>query len=164
MTIFELEKKLINAEDSSVCGNISSFGASIRDISGNNILHYYIMNKKNIKFPVDAFFRLLDSINFDYNANQNKGQKRSPLALSILYNAKDIFNALINRGVNIENPDVNGNTPLFNATMEYKGDDYYITNLLISHADPNRMNKYGVSPFKLAQTIANNNVRELFVK
>ena len=162
MTIIEFEKKLIDADNVSICENIKSFEASTRDSNGNNILNYYIMNKKNINFPIDLFLSLLDSFNFDYDAKQNKGQKRSPLALTILYNEKEMFNALMNRCVDVENPDVNGNTPLFNATMEYKGDSYYIENLLKNHADPNKVNKYNVSPVKLAYTIANTDVRKLF--
>lgn len=88
MTIIEFEKKLIDADNVSICENIKSFEASTRDSNGNNILHYYIMNKKNINFPIDLFLSLLDSFNFDYDAKQNKGQKRSPLALTILYNER----------------------------------------------------------------------------
>ena len=50
MTIIEFEKKLIDADNVSICENIKSFEASTRDSNGNNILHYYIMNKKNINF------------------------------------------------------------------------------------------------------------------
>lgn len=162
MTILDLEKKLIETDNINIFEGLESIDSSSKDGSGNNILHYFIKNRKYIKIPVNEFFKMLDTLEFNYNEKQSKGQKRSPLALSILFNEKDIFKALLDRNVDIDNADVNGNTPLVNAIMEYRGDEYFVTNLLCYNADPNKANNYNISPFKLAHTIANSDVRKYF--
>ena len=56
---------------------------------------------------------------------------------------------------NIEARDANGNTPLSNAVYWFRGDPSLINFLLEKGADKFNENDYGVSPYSLAETIAN---------
>lgn len=163
MKIIELQKILLEKDSTEIKKALNSFDFSKKDNSGNNILHYFIKNREFINISIDDFLNILDEHNFDYNEKQSKNQKRSPLSLTILFDEKDIFNSLLNRNVVVDNEDVNGNTPLFHAVIEYRHDGYFIINLLKHKANPHKVNKYSVSPYKLANTIANTDVRKFFL-
>lgn len=55
----------------------------------------------------------------------------------------------------------NGNTPLWEAVMQYKGDGF-LSNTFENGANPDIENNNGVSPKSLARTIANYDVRRFF--
>ena len=67
----------------------------------------------------------------------------------------EIIKILLHAGSNIEARDANGNTPLSNAVYWFRGDPSLINFLLENGADKFNENDYGVSPYSLAETIAN---------
>jgi uncharacterized protein len=71
---------------------------------------------------------------------------------------------LVEAGADLELRDVFGNTPLWRATMAFKGNGSVIKLLLGAGANPNTENKSGVSPAALANTIGNYNVAQFYEK
>ena len=71
---------------------------------------------------------------------------------------------LVEAGADLELRDVFGNTPLWRATMAFKGNGSVIKLLLGAGANPNTKNKSGVSPVSLANTIGNYNVAQFYEK
>jgi ankyrin repeat protein len=70
--------------------------------------------------------------------------------------------ALLQAGAPVDARDANGNTPLSTAVFESRGRGDLIKLLREHGADPTRANNHGVSPLKLAHTIANFDVRQFF--
>jgi ankyrin repeat protein len=70
--------------------------------------------------------------------------------------------ALLKAGAAVDVPDNFGNSALGRATFNSRGRGDIIHLLLGSGADPNRPNKSGISPLKLAQTIGNYDVKQFF--
>ena len=58
--------------------------------------------------------------------------------------------------------DSNGNTALFRAVFNSKGEGTIIKQLLASGSDPDQKNNHGVSPRILADTIGNYDVKQYF--
>lgn len=77
-------------------------------------------------------------------------------------NMTEIAKLLIENGADLEVKDDYGNTPLSRATFSSCGYGDLIKLLLSSGADPNHENNSGISPLKLANTIANYNVKQFF--
>ncbi len=71
---------------------------------------------------------------------------------------------LLNAGANLELRDRHGNTPLWRATMSYRGEAEVISLLLEAGSDPDAANKGGISPRSLANTIANYDTAKFFEK
>lgn len=67
----------------------------------------------------------------------------------------DIAKFLLNSGIKIETKDSYGNTALFRAVANFRRDPAMIHLLLENGADKFNKNDYGVSPYSLAETIAN---------
>jgi ankyrin repeat protein len=65
---------------------------------------------------------------------------------------------LVEAGANVEATDKYGNTPLFRAVFCYRGEASAIAALKAAGADENKLNKSGVSPRSLAESIANYDV------
>jgi ankyrin repeat protein len=74
----------------------------------------------------------------------------------------EIAEKLIAGGAEIDPQDAHGNTPLAKAVFNSQGRGELISLLLKSGADAWRVNKYGVSPLGLANTIANYDVKRFF--
>lgn len=74
----------------------------------------------------------------------------------------DLVKLLAQYNAEINSIDDYGNTPLFRAVFRSRGDGTIIKELLRLGADRDIENKHGVSPLKLANTIANYNVRQFF--
>lgn len=62
---------------------------------------------------------------------------------------------LLDSGIKIEAKDSYGNTALFRAVANFRGNPNMIKLLLENGADKFNENDYGVSPYALAETIAN---------
>lgn len=73
-------------------------------------------------------------------------------------NLTDIAKLLIENGADLEVKDNYGNTPLSRATFSSRGYGDLIKLLLSYGADRNN----GVGPLKLANTIANYNIKQFF--
>jgi ankyrin repeat protein len=69
---------------------------------------------------------------------------------------------LIQYGANLEIKDKYGNTPLWRAVFSSQGNGDFITLLIEYGADINNVNNSGISPVKLANTIANYNIKQFF--
>jgi ankyrin repeat protein len=70
--------------------------------------------------------------------------------------------ALLDAGAPVDPSDAHGNTPLSNAVFESQGRGELIKLLRDHGADPMHPNDHGVSPLRLARTIANYDVRQFF--
>ncbi len=86
----------------------------------------------------------------------------TPLHFAAQSSAPEVALILLDAGALIDAPDVHGNTPLLRAVFSCRGDGTMIKLLRVRGADPCVKNKHGVSPVKLARTIANYDVRQFF--
>lgn len=75
---------------------------------------------------------------------------------------KEIAQELIRMGAEIDARDAYGNTPLSNAVFASCGENGIIRILLEAGADKDIQNKCGISPWELAQSIANYDVVQFF--
>lgn len=73
-----------------------------------------------------------------------------------------VVNMLIENGALLEVKDDYGNTPLWRAVFASEGRGDVIKLLLLKGADPHNPNNSGVTPYKLAHSIANYDVRQFF--
>jgi ankyrin repeat protein len=162
MTIEEIKLILVKGDLKELSAALSNFSINEVDQHGSNILHYYIKSLKDLKIAPTDFFAELDKHKFDYDARQEKKFKRTPMGLAVFMKSKEIFDLLLKRKVDVNLEDENGNPPLFDAVFKYDGDDYFIKQLLKADADPNKENLHGVSPLKLANNIANTDVKKFF--
>nr|WP_223845645.1 ankyrin repeat domain-containing protein [Flavobacterium selenitireducens] len=98
----------------------------------------------------DIFLAEVEKLN-DINKKFQKGFNLLHFACE--YDCKKLANKLIERNINIEERNIFGNTPLWIAVFNSKG-NYDLVDLLLFHnADPNSINKAGNSPLKFAETI-----------
>jgi ankyrin repeat protein len=74
----------------------------------------------------------------------------------------EIANLLIDDGADIESKDDYGNTPLWRATFSSQGKGDMIKLLISNGANPDNRNDSNISPIKLANSIANYNVKQFF--
>ncbi len=84
----------------------------------------------------------------DINAQDNGGW--SPLHFAAQEGDFEIAEILINSGANINLKDINGNTPLWVATMNSYHGGKVIHLLLEKGADPTQPNAHGVSPIEIS--------------
>src|SRR5262249_26848866 len=97
---------------------------------------------------------------FDPGAADDDG--RTPLHAAVQAWSLPCCIALLEAGAPVDATDAHGNTPLANAVFESRGRGELIKLLRDRGADPMRPNNHGVSPLKLARTIANFDVRQFF--
>ncbi len=74
----------------------------------------------------------------------------------------EIAHMLLDAGASVDPVDSHGNTPLFRATFESRGNGDLIELLRAHGADPMATNSSGVSPVQLARTIANYDVAQFY--
>lgn len=117
------------------------------------VFHAVLNNSK------DMFSQLLKS-NPDLNLKDSRGW--SLLHYAVQQKSVYIAELLVNKSVDLEMKDDYGNTPLWRATFSSNGKGEMITFLLSKGADPNNMNNSDISPMKLADTIANYDVKQFF--
>lgn len=96
------------------------------------------------------------------NVNHQDNNGKTPLHFAAIYSQIDAAKILIRYGADVNLKDENGNTPLFDAVFNSKGNPDIILLFKENGADYKTPNKYGVSPKKLAETIANFDVSYLF--
>ena len=153
------------------CDNFQKFQSFIDnydinkiDKSDNNILHYYLKNIESFNLDAEKVIKEMVKQGLNINAQSSKGKlKDTPLSIAVQQDLKDIFDLLIDLGANVNATVDNGNSVLFLSVMNYRGENgYFIERLIIKGADIYRKNDYGVSPFSLAATIANYDVKKFF--
>jgi ankyrin repeat protein len=96
----------------------------------------------------------------DPNAQDDNGW--SPLHFAAQAQSVAVATLLLAAGANLELRDSFGNTALWRAVFNYRGNGETVTLLLSSHADPCAPNDSGVSPVALARRIGNYDVRKFF--
>lgn len=124
------------------------------DIFGRTDLHYACVDSNSV-----ATEKLL-SDGCDVNAQDRNGW--SPLHFSAQSGCLECLQLLLGAGADTELRDSFGNTPLFRAVFESKGDGSLIKALRAAGADPLAKNENGVSPLSLARTIGNYDVAQFF--
>ena len=73
-----------------------------------------------------------------------------------------IARRLLDAGAPVDVLDAHGNTPLFRAVFDSRGRGEMIRLLLQAGADRDRKNRHGTSPWDLAETISNYDVKQWF--
>lgn len=108
---------------------------------------------------IDVVSLLLESAP-DLNIKDSRGWY--PLHYAVQNNLLNVVDLLIKQGAMLEAKDDYGNTPLWRAVFASEGRGEIIKLLLLNGADPNNANSSGITPYKLAHTIANYNVKQFF--
>lgn len=127
-TIEELKLELLNSNWDHFINALIDYDVNSKDKYGSNLLHYYIMNYKVIVHPANMIISELIKKGLDINEKRKDG--RSALYLSVQYQLKDVFELLLNIGIDLDAQNINGNTPLSEAVMQYRGDGFFIEQLL----------------------------------
>ena len=86
----------------------------------------------------------------------------TPLHFAAQEGALDAARELLDRGATVDPQNAFGNTPLFVAVSNYRGDGSMIELLRELGADPLRANTSGQTPVGLARLITNYDVARLF--
>lgn len=167
-TIDDLKIVLIDSNLNVILETLDTFNVNEQDKFGSNILHYYLINFETIKIPFKEFIEKLIDLGFDIDKKQSSGVfKRSPLHLIVQLNLREVFDFLINKDVDVDSVDGNGNTILSTAVINYNKDKesygHYISVLLKNNADPGIENAYGVSALSLSRDISNSDVGRYFI-
>ncbi len=125
------------------------------DDFGRTELHNAVINQE-----VEVVVELLKS-DIDINIQDKSGW--TALHFACQNYDFQIAKLLIDQQAHINLKDLNGNTPLFRATFNCKNNSGELIKLLIQNgADPDEQNNHGVSPFELANRIANYKVIQHF--
>lgn len=94
--------------------------------------------------------------------NQADEEGFTPLHFAAQERAAEVARLLIDHGANVDEVNVYGNTPLFTAVFNSRGDGSVIELLRASGADPLRANLSGQTPVGLARLIDNYEVARFF--
>lgn len=99
-----------------------------------------------------------------YGANPNAQDKNleTPLHFAARSYRTQIAETLLHHGADVDVQDIHGNTALWRAACESRGRGEMIKILRAHGADKNLQNKSGISPERLARTIANYDVMQFF--
>jgi ankyrin repeat protein len=81
-----------------------------------------------------------------------------PLHFASQARSAEVVALLLESGAEVDAVDGQGNTPLWRAVFNYRGDPQVLSALLAAGADVDRVNAHGVSPRQLAGRIANYDV------
>ena len=83
--------------------------------------------------------------------------------IAIVVQHESIAEYLIELGADVNSIDANGGSVLHSAVIGYRNQNgYFIEKLLSCGADIHKVNNHGVSPYSLAHSIANTDVRKYF--
>ncbi len=124
------------------------------DEYGRTPLHHAAANGQP-----DVVTRLL-SEGADVNAQDDNGW--SPLHFAAQARSESVANRLLSAGAQTELKDSYGNTALWRAVFESKGDGSVIRVLLEAGANPNTANNSKITPAMLARNSANYDVSRFF--
>lgn len=86
----------------------------------------------------------------------------TPLHFAAQENALDVAQLLLDSGAHIDAANAHGNTPLFVAVFNSRGDGEMIDLLRKNGADPYARNSHGQTPVGLARLIDNYDVAKFF--
>ena len=96
------------------------------------------------------------------NPDETDSAGWSALHFAALDCGQAIVEMLVKAGAALNLQDKYGNSPLWRATMSYRGKEEVISTLLRAGADPDLPNEKGISPRSLANTIANYDTARFF--
>ena len=160
--IEEIKSALLKGKKVDLSNLLQDYDVNSFDAYGNNILHYFIKNKKSIPYNPEAFVNELIINGIDLNKSQNKSPGRTALHWAVFEKDKELVNLLLSLGAFVDVVDEDGNTPLSDSIFAFKNDDsYFIEILLANGADKIFKNKHGVSPLDLSRMISNYNSSRL---
>lgn len=135
---------------------INKEGVDTVDADGRNIVVHSIIAKNNNTLKLALELR--------ENSNIKDRTGWYPLHYAAQDNSVETAEIILQFGAIIDCEDDYGNTPLWRAVFSYRGDGKIIEFLLKRGADQNHDNHSQISPVKLANTIANYDVRRFFSK
>ncbi len=124
------------------------------DEYGRTALHYAAVDGDNIRLE-----ELLRA-GADPNAQDDNGW--TALHFAAQARALSCVQALLQAGAAVDLRDSHGNTALSTAVFKSRGDGAIIAVLRKAGADPRAANNHGVSPVRLARTIANYDIAQFF--
>jgi len=158
MTNNTLSRNVLEAIHQSNIENLSSLidANSIEnsDKDGRTALLHAVLSK-NLKV-----MKYLITLGCQINVSDKNGW--SPLHYAAQSGNLEMAQILIDSKIQVDMVDHYGNTALGRAVFNSKGDGEMIKLLLKNGADPNLSNNAGISPLKLANTIANYDVKQFF--
>ena len=96
----------------------------------------------------------LIALGHDINALDNDNW--SPLHFAAQANCPEVINLLIEKGANIEAKEINGNTPLWVATMNSSQGSQAVDVLVDSGSNPDEKNIHDISPRDIEAGLFNN--------
>lgn len=116
------------------------------------------MNRTALMYAIadrreDEALRLIAGRGDDVRATDRNGW--TALHFAAQSDMPRVAGALLDAGAEVDAVNVHGNTPLSTALFNYRGDPSLVNLLVARGANADRPNKHGVSPRKLAQTVAN---------
>ena len=106
--------------------------------------------------------RVMELLASEMDAGAADDNGWTPLHFAAQKNAEEVVRLLLKAGAAVDPRDAHGNTPLFRAVFNSCGRGEVIALLRGNGADPFAKNARGVTPLKLARTIANFDVRQFF--
>jgi len=121
----------------------SGVDINIKDKNGRTPLINSIIEKKI------EVIKLLINNNSDINVQDNDGL--SALHFAVRCKLLNICELLIKNNAFVDIQDNHGNTPLSDAVFNFEGKGDYIKLLSSSGADKYLKNKYGVTPYEIAE-------------
>jgi hypothetical protein len=140
-------------------GRVSELLANGADVEGVDQGGRTALHNATIDGKLDVA-RLLIERGADVNATDARDW--TPLHFAAQDYRVDIAKLLLHAGATIDLQDSYGNTPLSNAVYYSEGRGAMIRLLLAHGANPHSKNSHGVSPFSLAETIADFDARQFF--
>jgi ankyrin repeat protein len=128
------------------------------DSFGRNDLHYLILDCPESEHSQ----KIVSLISNGIDVNSQDEQGWTPLHFAAQECSVAGTKALLECGAKVDLIDSNGNTALFRAVFNSKGEGDIIELLLAAGSNPDQENEHGVSPRKLAETIGNYDVAQFF--
>jgi ankyrin repeat protein len=124
------------------------------DVAGRSELHYAAL--RNDALAAETRLAAGD----DPNASDHEGLR--PLHFAAQERALEVARLLLDHGAEVDPQNVHGNTPLFTAVFNSRGDGSVIELLRERGADPQRENLSGQTPVGIARLIRNYDVARFF--
>lgn len=128
------------------------------DKSGRTLLHNAILEELSsiVTYLINNVPELLEK-------GDKKGLK--PLHYCALKNDVKTAELLVKKGVNVDSVDNYGNTPLWRAVFESRGEKYEIVIFFISlGANPTTKNNTGISPLDFANEVDDKKLIEILLR
>lgn len=128
------------------------------DNEGNNIVQVALLHQlSNTEL-------LKDLVNLDLDLNRKNAAGQNTYETAILTQNKDIVQLFIDKGLNLNKVDENGNNAIHVLLNHKKGDMIFLSELIKKGTDLNGLNKQGQTPLYLAILNGDKNTVEVLIK